>query len=716
VPALHCNYMADFRTSWAVALFLLGVSCSGDGDVISRTRPISDLDAGSVGSVIPDASAPDVGPTETIIDLGDSGLSVSLSCDKAALVVFGEPETVQCSAKDDQGAPISNVIWQVDDTRIGSIGDDGVFRANGWAGGVVTVSATIVGERASIQLTVEFARRENSGGISAGDLDKLIAGGSGGPNNIGPDAKLRWLYPYDQTVFPLGLPAPLLQLDGGSTSAPSCADASYLRLSTAHYTYELFSKGSSPLRIAIPEQVWKGATLSTRPENVLQASVSKLCGGEVTGPVTESWRIAPGKMKGVVYYTRYVKDDRLNSGAMRLPLGSQAELLIGDCRVCHSVSANGEVLASGIDWSGSVIDSATYDLRNEPPPETVKTPDGAMFSFAALTPDGKRALTWGTKSGSLGVRGQANGVTRLVDTTTAQVITTPSLSVQYAQSPSFSPDGKHIAFNHTDVGVTHLAMMDYDGSQNPPVFSNVRDIAVHPTKALTWPSFLPDSLGVVYQESNKFETTWPSELRLAEIASGQIKRLAALNGYAPDGSVYLPGGATGETSGQGDDWKNYEATVMPRPIGGYFWVMFSSRRSYGNTLGPQGTVTSTQPNVRLKIWVAAIDIDHVGKEDASHPAFYLPGQELDYGSLHPFVSLEPCRPLGASCESGVDCCDGFCRQTGREPDGTPTLQCVPPPEGGCSLLDEICISKADCCNPNEECILGRCSYKLPTVE
>jgi hypothetical protein len=146
--------------------------------------------------------------------------------------------------------------------------------------------------------------------------------------------------------------------------------------------------------------------------------------------------------------------------------------------------------------------------------------------------------------------------------------------------------------------------------------------------------------------------------------------------------------------------------------------MFSSRRGYGNTISPGGTVAGGDDawgKPRKKIWVAAIDIDYPNKLDASHPAFYLPGQELDQGSIRPFVSLEPCRPQGASCESGADCCDGFCRETGRNPDGTPVLECVPPPVSACSNLDEACITAADCCDPTLLCIIGRCSLPTPII-
>ena len=61
-----------------------------------------------------------------------------------------------------------------------------------------------------------------------------------------------------------------------------------------------------------------------------------------------------------------------------------------------------------------------------------------------------------------------------------------------------------------------------------------------------------------------------------------------------------------------------------------------------------------------KIWVAAIDIEGAPGSDPSHPAFYLPNQELESGNIRAFAALEPCRDEGASCDSGVDCCCGYC--------------------------------------------------------
>ena len=77
-----------------------------------------------------------------------------------------------------------------------------------------------------------------------------------------------------------------------------------------------------------------------------------------------------------------------------------------------------------------------------------------------------------------------------------------------------------------------------------------------------------------------------------------------------------------------------------------------------------------------------------------------------------FASLAPCLVDGNTCETGSDCCNGFCRQTGNDPTtGAPVLACVPPPMTGptCSNVDEPCKTAADCCDPRDLCINMRCA-------
>jgi hypothetical protein len=166
---------------------------------------------------------------------------------------------------------------------------------------------------------------------------------------------------------------------------------------------------------------------------------------------------------------------------------------------------------------------------------------------------------------------------------------------------------------------------------------------------------------------------------------------------------------------------------LPVPVGGYYWVLFTSRRTYGNTIAPGGTVPRggdkwgkpqgtevESPSPRKKIWLAPIDLDYSGELDPSHPAIYLPGQELESGNMRAFAALEPCRADGGSCESAAECCNGFCRETGRDANG-PVLACVPPPKNSCSNEDETCATAADCCGSDDLCINKRCATPAPVL-
>src|SRR6185295_18382822 len=71
-----------------------------------------------------------------------------------SLTVSGKPAPAKFDVTLASGSTPTKVVWTVDDTRIGSIGDDGVFHANGFVGGVVTVTATVGSGSISTQFTV----------------------------------------------------------------------------------------------------------------------------------------------------------------------------------------------------------------------------------------------------------------------------------------------------------------------------------------------------------------------------------------------------------------------------------------------------------------------------------------------------------------------------------------------------------------------------------
>jgi hypothetical protein len=104
--------------------------------------------------------------------------------------------------------------------------------------------------------------------------------------------------------------------------------------------------------------------------------------------------------------------------------------------------------------------------------------------------------------------------------------------------------------------------------------------------------------------------------------------------------------------------------------------------------------------VSKKIWVTAVTLGASAGADPSHPAFILPGQEMDSGNHRPVSVLEPCAAETLPCSSGTSCCSGFCI------DGS----CQP--AQACARLDDRCQTSADCCNPAHQCVGMFCAEIL----
>jgi hypothetical protein len=648
-------------------------------------------------------------------------LELRVTVDQDMLEVNGEPASLQASARFADGSKPNTVVWSVDDARLGSINDAGEFRSSGFVAGDVTITASVGSQTASVTVHITVAISSDPDELDADLKDDLRQGGAA-------DAGLRFLYPYDKTVFPRGLAAPLLQLGG----AP--ADATYVKISTTGFTYEAFAVASGPTRVTLPEAVWKGITHSAAAGEWVEVAVSKASGGEVSGPVEQKWLVAPGSLKGFVYYNTYRSKLAGNNGAvMRMKPGESATVLQSGCTVCHSVSAQGNVMVAGVQWDQqNPTVSRSFDLpSNGGLTLRDQQEEGRVYAFGGLTPDGALMLTSGVPASGAKMRGMSGELaTRLVDTKSGATVAAPSFGVKVAMTPNFAPDGSRVAFNNHDASTAGrvLSVASFDSSKSPPVFGEVSNIVTDAKRVVAWPSFLPDASAVLYHAGDSFDTAKAgggalyADISLVNVESKAVSTLAALNGYDAEGKLYLPGGDAQEAH------LNYEPSVLPVPVGGYYWVLFTSRRTYGNTIAVGGSVPrgddiwgipqpneTESPSPRKKIWVAAIDLEHEGKLDPSHPAFYLPGQELESGNMRAFGALEPCKKKGKGCESAAECCDGFCRETSRTESGEPILTCSPPPDNSCSNVDEACKTAADCCSSKSRCINARCAAPPPVV-
>jgi hypothetical protein len=638
------------------------------------------------------------------------------------------------------GEPVEVSFWYVDKLVAGSIDAHGLFTATGVAGGQLFVGAQTAKHQAATTLTLRVSIRDNPGGLDPATQAALEAGEAGAPVGNVPDGAFEWLYPYDATVFPRGLLPPTLQLAGQG------ADGFYLHVQSQWYEYQGFYAGSSPERLPVPETVWQGLTWSAGAPDPVQVQITKIQGGNVTGPVEESWTIAQGSLKGLVYYNTYddpiatqggqLEESRRGAVLRIRPGEKKPDVLLGgdgSCTVCHSVSANGSRMALS---SGHFCNKA-FDLSpSGGPADEVYTDDCSnpdrhddTNSFGGLTPDGSLMLTSGSMQREPGGYDFFPNIasvdddtgprdSKLVDPGTGAIVPAPGFDgvVHKALMPSFAPDASKVAFVHYEAGLGNtLSVMDFDMATH--TFSNLRvvyDVTQYGIDDLYagWPAFTPDGNAVVYQVGDRPDySTWRGglgQLFIVDVASQDERALGVLNGTL-NGSPYVGGPDDAEMS--------FEPTVLPVAVGGYYWVVFTSRRPYGNLITESGegpdAPTAQHPSPK-KLWVAAIDIGyHAGGPDPSHPAFYLEGQDLVSGNMRGFWALEPCRQLEETCGAGSDCCEGFCRAVEQE--GETTFVCVPPPEDTCAEEYEKCTTAADCCDVADGylCINGFCARPTP---
>ncbi len=277
--------------------------------------------------------------------------------------------------------------------------------------------------------------------------------------------------------------------------------------------------------------------------------------------------------------------------------------------------------------------------------------------------------------------------------------------------------------------------------------SNARNVTPGLAEKVGWPWFTPDGTAVLYQrqyKSAKLLLSWsPSDINtvagaLAEIWMSDVPankttaatptRLNALNGLNADGTSYLPQAArtfsppiayhadnatftinqadscarTAVVTGVSNYRLNYLPAVAPTAAGDYHWVVFTSRRMYGNVAfddpwdaEPGYTCNSRTPPTK-KLWVAAVNKQFTPGTDPSHPAFYLPGQELEAGNSNGYWVSSQCAPVGAVCATNDDCCGG----TGSAPTER------------CDAVSKTCKSATSCvasgggCDSSDDCCTG----------
>jgi hypothetical protein len=183
-----------------------------------------------------------------------------------------------------------------------------------------------------------------------------------------------------------------------------------------------------------------------------------------------------------------------------------------------------------------------------------------------------------------------------------------------------------------------------------------------------------------------------------------------------------------------EPYLNYEPTVNPQPTYDssgnpeYYWVVFTSRRLFGNiaTVNPFWSdprrQNISQTVTTKKLWVAAISANPTAGTDPSSPAFYLPGQEWISGNSKAYWVQDACitasatRTTATECQSNADCCGAPTTSvcSVQTPVANPAKRhCVP--ISACSSVGGACASDADCCG-GIFCTNGTCQNPPDVIQ
>jgi hypothetical protein len=777
---------------------------------------------GSNGSqyVSPDASMGEGGVFEEGgIHFGDggglpdgevAGFDVEPSAIQTISVTAGQtmPTVAYVATYNGVAAPAA---WTIDRGDVASIGAGPgsmtTFTPTGTTGGLVNVIAGFMNQTVTRQVFVKIVEPAQNGANTSnpGEAGQIatsasqlgVGGGIGGvggeglggavtdpatltalqtPTGDAGASGLTFLYPYDKTVWPRGMLAPLLMWSWASNDA----DAVQISLTTTSGSFSYTGTFSRPsldappatfVRMPIPQDIWTTATNTaggTTPSGTaddLTVSLTIAKSGVGYGPISETWHVAPALLTGTVYYnsygTGYVQNwggnvdtagNRLGAAILGVRSGDLApHLVVGEnstddsgCRVCHIVASRGKWLISQSE-QGNPGDglSRLYDLSQANIDGSgVQIPQQGVFAWAAMTGDGSYALTNAVNpsSSNPAIAGSTSSFFQFSAAPQGATLTGLPSGVA-AGYPAYAPDDKAVAYvdvtGNTGTVDGPIKTAAYDTTNQ--TFSNVQTVATPATgQRIGYPFFLPDDSALVFETEVRSSLTDSvmvtrngarSEISWVTLGGTPVVTpLYALNGKTPGGAAsYLPvlpnshgipGGADPQSSydetGWDDTTLNYEPTVLPVVAGGYAWVVFTSRRAYGNQI--DNTPWNSWPtnyNTKLladaptkKLWVAAINLNAPAGSDPSNPGFYLPAQEILAGNSRGFWVLDPCRSDGSSCATGDQCCNGYC-----EPgSGDAGLICSnAPPNNTCSAPQEHCTTAADCCESTNECVNGFCA-------
>ncbi len=691
---------------------------SGNGGIGGTAATGNNGLAATGNIVVPDGGDPGTGggivatalvfdPETVTLTLGDAGAVKTASYTLKATIEGGAMLNVTAESLEFDRPDIASF----------ALGPPALLTATGSVAGKGTLHAVFGGKEATAALIVNLVESHVDGTIPKAALDGL------GADSAPADPTLKTLlYPYDKTVFPLGLASPKIMF-----SAPNAGDFYRIHLEQKGYKYDYYAAATAPGQMTVPQDAWDRVTASNTGDPLtLTLSRWDTATSLAYTSASETLTIAPESLAGAIYYWSATGDgvnrvgyiSQLYPGAGAVP----KKLNEGKCMGCHSVSADGSTLVATIEDPSAPSVAPYSNWSKERAWASFALPDATLSkqttksgANSALTPDGKYVVFGGRSDLVNGAPVPGSKYLSLAPTATGDVIAASGLDDLVLSSttnglmmPAFAPDGSKLAAveaggdlsdNVIPSPSVRIVYMDFDQATtkfDSTVHEVVKasDLPVN-NDQLGYPSFSPDGKYIAYH-SGKYSTGCHDSCLDDAVDSGELW-VSATSGGTP-----IRMAALDDPPAAADHNTQREPTFCPISRGGYSWVVFTSMRDWGNEhVGPVN-------NGKRRLWVAAIDTE-LGTMDPSHPPFYVEGQDdkpnmRGFWALAKCIETPPAGETGTMCKANFECCSGFCV------DG----QCVDKSMLSCAGVGDACKAAKDCCNAGvTDCVSDVCT--IPVV-